>query len=209
MYYFINKKDIVEKYYVTYNKEEIEKIKIEIINNCSEIEHHEYDSSHAPNRYDFLKIRNFKEKFVGIQESRDTLQYPDKKIYHYSYDEYKYPDLVYYIDELLKGNVSVLVKIFHYTNNQLSIEERLEKASLELDSIDNFEIDKKRAKLDEIQKLIELKELNKNQKNVDEYVEKLKNLITLELVDTISKKEIDRVNSFFENTEDIKKLIKK
>ena len=211
MYYFIDKKETIEKYSVSFSKEELEKLKMEVINNCSEIEHHEYEGTHGPNRFDYLRIRNYKERFVRIQESRDSLQWPDQRVYHYSYDEYKFPELVSAIDELLNGNVLVLDTIFN-TNPESKIEtidERIRKASAELDAIDNLKITKKREKLDELQKLIELKKLNEKQKSVVPYYARLRELITLDLVDTITKEEIERVNQFFGNTADVKKQSQK
>ena len=211
MYYFIDKKETIEKYSVSFSKEELEKLKIEIINNCSEIEHHEYEGTHGPNKFDYLRIRNYKERFVRIQESRDSLQWPDQRVYHYSYDEYKFPELVSTIDELLNGNVLVLDTIFN-TNPESKIEtidERIRKASVELDAIDNLKITKKREKLDELQKLIELKKLNEKQKSVVPYYARLRELITLDLVDTITKEEIERVNQFFENSTNVKKQSQK
>lgn len=206
MYYFIDKKETIEKYLVSFSKEELEKLKIEVINNCSEIEHHEYEGTHGPNEFDYLRIRNYKERFVRIQESRDSLQWPDKRVYHYSYDEYKFPELVSVIDELLNGNVLVLDTIFN-TNPESkgkTIDEKIRKASEELDAIDNLKITKKREKLDELQKLIELKKLNKKQKSVVPYYARLRELITLDLVDTITKEEIERVNQFFGNLINVK-----
>lgn len=211
MYYFIDKKETIEKYSVSFSKEELEKLKMEVINNCSEIEHHEYEGTHGPNRFDYLRIRNYKERFVRIQESRDSLQWPDQRVYHYSYDEYKFPELVSAIDELLNGNVLVLDTIFN-TNPESKIEtidEKIRKASEELDAIDNLKITKKREKLDELQKLIELKKLNEKQKSVVPYYARLRELITLDLVDTITKEEIERVNQFFGNSTNVKKQSQK
>lgn len=211
MYYFIDKKETIEKYSVSFSKEELEKLKIEVINNCSEIEHHEYEGTHGPNEFDYLRIRNYKERFVRIQESRDSLQWPDQRVYHYSYDEYKFPELVSVIDELLNGNVLTLDTIFN-TNSEAkneTIDERIRKSSEELDAIDNLKIAKKREKLDELQKLIELKKLNKKQKSVVLYYARLRELITLDLVDTITKEEIERVNQFFGNTTNLKKQSQK
>ncbi|MBQ3021629.1 MAG: hypothetical protein IJD92_05360 [Bacilli bacterium] len=211
MYYFIDKKETIEKYSVSFSKEELEKLKIEIINNCSEIEHHEYEGTHGPNEFDYFRIRNYKERFVRVKESRDSLQWPDQRIYHYSYDEYKFPELVSAIEELLNRNVLVLDTIFN-TNPESKIEtidERIRKASAELDAIDNLKITKKREKLDELQKLIELKKLNKKQKSVVPYYARLRELITLDLVDTITKEEIERVNQFFGNSTNVKKQSQK
>ena len=44
----------------------------------------------------------------------------DRKIYHYSYDEYKFPILISVIDNLLKEDVLSLESIFN--NNSLLFE---------------------------------------------------------------------------------------
>lgn len=201
MYYFKEKEDIIEKYLVSFSKETVEKLKIEIIDKCSEIEHHEYEGAKGPNEFDYLRIRNYEERYVRTQESRDSLQYPDIRIYHYSYDEYKFPYLVSLIDELLKGNISIIDKILNSESEieNKSINERIKIASDELDNIDNLDIVKKRTKLDELQQLITLQRINKNQKSVKPYYLKLRSLITLKLIDTIKKEEIKRVDDFFGN----------
>ena len=70
MYYYVYKDKCVEKYLVNFSKEEIEKLKLEIINNCSEIEHREYDGTHGPNYFDYLRIRNYKEKFLKYKKKQ-------------------------------------------------------------------------------------------------------------------------------------------
>lgn len=171
MYYFLEQKYTIEKYFVSFSKEELENLKIEIINKCSEIEHYEYDGTEGPNKFDYLQIRNYHEKFIRIRESRDNLQWPDQKLYHYSYDKYNYPTLV--------------------------------------TAIDNLNITEKKEKLNNLQRLIELKELNKNQKSVIPYYDKVRELITLEYVDSITKEELEKVNQFFENRVDLNKQLKK
>lgn len=120
MYYFLEQKYTIEKYFVSFSKEELEKLKIEIINKCSEIEHYEYDGTEGPNKFDYLQIRNYHEKFIRIRESRDNLQWPDQKLYHYSYDKYNYPTLVTAIDNLLNGNVQALDVIYNQ-NSEITI----------------------------------------------------------------------------------------
>ena len=63
--------------------------------------------------------------------------------------------------------------------------------------------------LNNLQRLVELKELNKNQKSVIPYYDKVRELITLEYVDSITKEELEKVNQFFENRVDLNKQLKK
>ena len=44
MIYFRKNDEVIEKYQVDFDKEEIEKLKRKIINNCSFIQHEEYES---------------------------------------------------------------------------------------------------------------------------------------------------------------------
>ena len=211
MYYFLEQKYTIEKYFVSFSKEELEKLKIEIINKCSEIEHYEYDGTEGPNKFDYLQIRNYHEKFIRIRESRDNLQWPDQKLYHYSYDKYNYPTLVTAIDNLLNGNVQALDVIYNQ-NSEITIktiDERITETSGELTAIDNLNITEKKEKLNNLQRLVELKELNKNQKSVIPYYDKVRELITLEYVDSITKEVLEKVNQFFENRVDLNKQLKK
>ena len=200
MYYFLEQKYTIEKYFVSFSKEELEKLKIEIINKCSEIEHYEYDGTEGPNKFDYLQIRNYHEKFIRIQ-----------KLYHYSYNKYNYPTLVTAIDNLLNGNVQALDVIYNQ-NPEITIktiDERITETSGELTAIDNLNITEKKEKLNNLQRLVELKELNKNQKSVIPYYDKVRELITLEYVDSITKEELEKVNQFFENRVDLNKQLKK
>ena len=215
MFYYLKNRDNIEKYFVNFDNEELENLKIEIINNCSEIIHHEYDGIDAPAQFDYLRIRNYKEKFVGIKESRDSLQIPDYYVYHFSYDEYVFPDLVYLIDELLKGDNNSIDKILNYgkklNGKSISdtISDRIDETSRQLDNIDNLDIVRKKSKLEELNSLIKLKEINEKQASIESYYIKLKNLITFNLIDKISIKDIERVNNFFENKTNLEEKIKK
>ena len=87
MIYFKKNDELIEKYQIIFNKEKVEKLKSEIINNCSFITHEEYESDYSPRFTDEI-IRNFKCSLTGkkkdyFEETRD--------IYLYSYDEYKPP----------------------------------------------------------------------------------------------------------------------
>ena len=58
MFYFRKDGEVIEKYQVSFDKEEIEKLKKKIINNCSFIKHEEYESDYSPRFTDEI-IRNF------------------------------------------------------------------------------------------------------------------------------------------------------
>ena len=199
MYYFVEKKEVFEKYLVIFDVETLEIFRKEIIDNCSMIEYCEYDGTYTPtNKVDY-EIRNLSSRYVGVRKFRDTLQCSDEDMYHYSYDKYIYPPLVSYIDELLAGNVKVLGTKIVETDVVEIIKEKIRKVSKELDSIDNLDIENKKTKIEELQKLVAQAKLNENQKSVNLYLERLQNIVQLKLVDRITLEEVNRFNNFFEN----------
>lgn len=203
MNYFKKNETSIEKYDVKFERDEIERLRIEVINNCSEIFHREYDSTQGPNQFDYLKIRNYKQQENGYQEYIDG---PDEPVYHFTYNEYKYPYLISLIDRLLDGEESTLEEIFNYTptDKRLSIEDRIKIMSDEIDQIPNIEVDEKTNKLEELKQLIEHSKLNSNQKPTEQYYLRLQELIQLELVDTISTDELTRVSAFWGDNSSLK-----
>ena len=118
MYYFKHTKDGIEKYNVTFKKEQLEIIKYEIIKKCGVLVHREYDGTIGPDESNIFRIRNFSKKDLDIKNNQN------EELYHYSYDEYLYPYLVTLIKRILKGDSKALQEIMQYNNN-------LEKPSIE------------------------------------------------------------------------------
>lgn len=198
MIYFRKNDEVIEKYQVDFDKEEIEKLKKEIINNCSFIQHEEYESDYSPRFIDEI-IRNFTYTPTGkekeyFDETRD--------IYRYSYDEYKPPYLVKLINQLLNGNSKAIDEILNYDiSTKSSIDDRINLANQEFSKIAPEDITKKKEKLKELEELEDLlkaKELNKNQQSIDAYYNQLIGLIKFDLVDSLSISELGRIESFLE-----------
>lgn len=166
MFYFKVGNEIVEKYQVKFNKEEIEKLRENIIYNCSNIVHREYRSDYSPRFIDRNLIRNFHATLVGekeyFEETRD--------VYLFSYDEYEPPYLIKLIDRLLKEDTTVLEEILNY----------------EIKSKPSFDKENNLVNPDFL-----------NAKSIYLYYQKLLSLINMELIDTLSLKEIERIESFY------------
>lgn len=195
MKYYNLKDDVIEKYNVTFDTKEIEKIKNEIINNCSDIVHKKYRSDYSPSFSNNDIIRNYEERRTG-----DTKEYFEETrfIYEYSYDRYEPPYLVNLLNELLSGN-NVLKDILTYkVLDRLPIDVKIEEKEKELKDTDDKNTKEKIEKLKEYEKLLELKKLNKNQKPLSLYYDKLISLFKFELEDTLSIEEIKKVESFME-----------
>lgn len=193
MKYYNLKDDIIEKYNVTFDTKEIQKIKNEIINNCSDIVHMNYFSDYSPSFSKNDIIRNYQERRTGeVKEYFEETRF----IYEYSYDRYESPYLVNLLNDLLKGK-NVLEDILTYkVLDSLPIDIKIEKKEKEIKGIDDKNTKLKIEKLKEYEKLLELKKLNKNQKPLSLYYDKLINLFKFELEDILSIEEVKRVQSF-------------
>lgn len=196
MYYFKENDSVIEKYKIVFNEERIKELRHEIIDNCSNIIHNEKRTT-LPEMFkeDKLKYRNLHTKQIGIREYQDG---PDHIEYLVTFDEYIFPEVVKLIDNMLLGDTNSTLKIVAYhTKTVIDIDKLIAIKSDELDKIDNLNIKAKRQKLNELESLLEEKELNKNQKSIDYYINELKSEINFVLVDTIDKETVERVNNFY------------
>lgn len=195
MLYFRKNDEVIEKYQIDFNKEEVETLKEKIINNCSFIKHEEYESDQLP-RFTGKIIKNYIHTYTGkeknyFEETRD--------IYLYSYDEYKPPYLVKLINQLLNGNSKVIDEILNYdTSTKSTIDYRIDLANKEFNKIDPKDISKKKEKLKELEELLKEKELNKGQQSVESYYNQLIELIKFNLIDSLPISELGRIESFLE-----------
>jgi len=200
MYYYIKRDDKIEKYKVVFDKETLDKLRTEIINKCSIIEHIERTGTRKPNYFDYLKIRNYKEKKVGRTEPRDNLFYSPEDIYWYSYDQYNFPYLVKLIDELLKKDVQAVYKIYNpdFDREPTSLEIKRKVLCEEINNIPNDNTNKKISKLEELQKLIEQIKINESQESVIPYYKEVQEAILLVPVDIIDIDIIKKVETFYD-----------
>lgn len=197
MIYFMDEGKKRKKYEIVVDKNGLEKLKVEIINNCSMIIHHDCNTTETPNYYDILRIRNYSDEKIGIYESNDF--YASREtLYHVIYDEYKYPYLIELIDRLLNNDEEALDEILNpnFEKEQISIDKMINILEEKYNSISLSEIVVKREILEKLSQLYKLKELNKNQISVIGYYSKVKNFIKLKLIDDIDIELINRVNKF-------------
>lgn len=200
MFYFRKNDKTIKKYQVSFDKEEIKKIKKEIINNCSKRTHVIRESTLSPgeliNNPLGEKISHLKKKNTGRTTSySDTSE--DKTVFEYDYILITYPYLVFLVDNLLSGDEAAVYDIVNYkieypTNyDDLLIQEN-EKIHKLVDS--NIEEVIKKAEI--LKRILEEKELNKNQQNTDVYYNQLMGLIKFDLIDSLPTSELGRIESF-------------
>ena len=204
MYYYKKKgKDII-KYEIEIDEEKLKQLRVEIIFNCSTIIHKNYKTIDTPNYFDWEHIHNYKETKIGIVERNDFYSTIQDE-YLVDYDYYKHPQLVNYIDELLKGNINIIEKIEKLKDEVIDkakiILEEQQKIINKLNNTDNKNKQELINLLNESQeKLLEYykeKELNKNQVPSSKYKRKVLNCITMKEIGTMPYKTVLEVQKFF------------
>lgn len=201
MFYFKVDNEVALKYQVNYNGKEIEKLREDIIHNCSIIIHREYYNHYPPHFTDKSLVFNYKSMFAFEKEYFEET----KDIYLYTFDEYKPPYLIKLVDRLLKEDVSVIDEILNYKGeDKVSFDEEINLVNKEYLNADN--IFERQQRIKELENLLNQKNLNKNQQGTYIYYQKLLSLIKFELIDTLSLDYIQRVEDFY--TKDTKVLSK-
>ena len=100
-YFKLDKNEIV-KYEININKQEIEKIRKEIIDNCSIITHKCYKTNVKFIINDPLIYRNYEEKYIE-----------EEKVYEISYDYYSCDTIIRILNELLDDNLNELDYLYN------------------------------------------------------------------------------------------------
>lgn len=203
MYYFRLNRDTIEKYEITYDKEKLEDLNEEIIYNCSEIVHKEYESDYDPDLRD-RKIKNYKYERVGTKEYDTEV----RSVYRYSYDEYETPYLCELVKKILyKDDEHKLESIRMIFSSDLveeraSIDDRLEVLTNLFNNTKDTSA--KQKYVNQINEILELKKQNPKVKPVAEYYDKVRDLIDINLVDTMPLTEAERFVEFFAKRIDVK-----
>ena len=197
MNYFKINGDVLEKYEITFNLTELNALKKQIIDECSEIVHHEktlpfYPTPSMENKAEF---RNVESTFV-----REDKKLFSKRVViynHYRFDEYRYSRLVLLINDLIWGNAQVIDDI----DNPV-VEPKKDYTALVLEKTYEYDMceDNEASwnKLDELQTLIQKAILNKNQKDDLAFYPQVQALIKRKLVATIALSDILKTAEMFD-----------
>ena len=121
MEYYSKCDDKIRKLDVKFDIEKLEKLKQEIIKNCSLITHFEYDATIFPESNKIRNVCNLSFELIGNRDEPNFYS-PDRNVYHFSFDEYRFPYLVRLINELQSGNSDALYDII---NPNYKMEEKI------------------------------------------------------------------------------------
>lgn len=200
MLYFRKNDETIEKYQVSFDKEEIEKIKKKIINNCSKKTHvireSTLSSSELINNPLGEKMSHLKKKNTGRTTSySDTSE--DKTVYEYDYILITYPYLTFLVDKLLSGDETAIYDMVDYKiEYPINYDELLTQERGEINRLVDNNPEEVIKKAENLKKLLEEKELNKNQQGTGVYYNQLVGLIKFNLIDSLPISELDRIESF-------------
>ena len=193
-YYVIEDKNI-NKYLVNFDVDRLKELRREIIDNCSNIVHVAYRTVEELDDFDNEHIRRYGSYRLGGMNYRNF--YYGASIGAYvEYDYYEYSKLVEILDNLLKGNMNCLDELFNFSSIYgLKLEELKSKIeSTKLVDVDEnekiaalldsyvFDIRKDKSELEKLEKI---------------YVDKVRESINLNLIDSISIEMFECVREFF------------
>ena len=194
MHYYQKSNEIINKYEVIFDQNEILSIKKEIKDNCTLMHLNEVNTAY-PDNFKNGNTKIISKRKLGMKYSKQTNH--DLPLYVVKYFSFDYPLLIYLINDFLSGNASVLDQIFDYRDEREMPSNILARIVFEYDEIPFENIEKKRKKLDELEQAIEFAKLNENQKPVYEYIEKIRNVVKLRLVDSIEYEDVKKYSEFF------------
>lgn len=197
-FYFLNKTDEgIERYNITYDVNELERIKSEINNNCvafvHKIEEGYVEPSTNGQKYDL--------EFEKIGEGGGLITHTTRHdIFRFEWNQYELPKIYFLVKSLLESTNTVIkansaMEILLYEEETL--DEKVMKAKLELDESSSNDLEDLEEKLKKYKLLLYLKEKNKDVKPIGPYIEKIKQMIQIEMVDFIPIEEYEKFQKVF------------
>ncbi len=203
MYYIEETDNELIKYEVELDTEKLMKLRKEIVDQCSTIEHikNQVEGLLEHSFFEGRDIRNYHERRIGRKEYFDA---PDKDVYEIEYDLYIHTSLAHYIDKLLKGDTSIINSLINYCPS-IEPEVLLRKLGEAFKnnlinsltkSLDDIEMDALKQNIDNVKTVKKDIELNKNQVSDAMFYDDVIKCITLKEVNRIDKDAIKRVEEF-------------
>ncbi len=102
---------VLIEYTVKIDSKKLKKIREEIIENCSIIEHCKgVFADFLPHSDNQIIIKNM--KMGELHHIQENMGWPDTNYYEYTYDKYYFPNIIKIIDDILSGNEDQIESLF-------------------------------------------------------------------------------------------------
>lgn len=202
MIYFKKEKDgSISKWDVTYDEEKLKLIREEVIDKFSDVFYHEHYLTKEE-----LEIIESNDIYKNIEKKQSS----DNKFF-VTYEKYMYPRLVELIDSLLENDFSVLNEIeTPIETKQNYYKDMIESLNEEIDTIDNYDVNRKIKKLEELREMIYESKKNKEKKDISKYYDMVNDTINIQLLRNLNVNDVVKFEEFFDiNTEEVIKTKKK
>ena len=188
MIYYKKNKDKINKYQIDVDKKKLIQLEKDIMKNGSEVEHKIAECTENT-FYGYTSNKNVR-NIKRVKKIDKTID--DEPIYRYVYDELTSPllDLTYL---LYHEKQSVIDEIYGYENQLKKVKKEINKVN---NKLEKTELGSKFNELLELMKKLVMTE-KKLEKNMP-YINKMKDLLTIKLLDTMDKKEIKKATTFLE-----------
>ena len=184
MYYYEYYDDYAIKYKININMLKLAEIRKTIIEKCSYITHECYNTTSIPTQLDKEHFKNFSKRRINvITNSKIVNSYSYEYVVEYDY--YHHPKLISLIDSLFKGNTDVInyLNDIKYDKSEIILDNPKEIIK-ELKNENPKEFNSKFKIIMDYQnillKIYEDEKLNKNKKEINSYVSRILNCITVE-----------------------------
>ncbi len=200
MYFYKEEELQITKFLVSFQDVELQRLRQQVIQDCSVISEECVERSEPPKTTDPDKIFDVRRgEYVGV---RDEQQGPTRQIYKYYYKERQYSGLVEWIDALLSGDATILESIYAGKPEEKEGGLRVELASLykKCSSISDQEFDKKIAALNEIKRVARIVEINKDVKPEFYYYDTLLSNLHLLPAAAMPKEDFNKTLEFLGKT---------
>lgn len=188
MIYYKKGKNKIKKYQIDIDKKKLDKLEEEIIEKVSEVEHKIAECTENT-FYGYTSIKTIK-NVKRVKEIDKTID--GNQIYRYEYDELSSPllDLTYL---LYHEKTTAIDEIYGYDNQLKKIKIEITKVNKKLEKM---EFGSMFNELLELMKTLVVSE-KRIEKNMP-YINKMKQLLTIRLLDTMDKKEVKNASKFLE-----------
>ena len=118
-------------------------------------------------------------------------------MFHVTYDERIFPEVITLIDEVLNDNYNNVIKLLDYKEMK-SKDNKKQTMNIDISNIEDLK--KSKEEIDKIINELYNDKLNENRVSVNKYINKIRKCITLVLVDELSVEDFNKTYNFVDDS---------